>query len=82
MERDRYVITFKNNDKEQKIKEFLASKVNATAYLKELCWDIMNNRTVNNTVINDTDNENITIEDKEEQQVKKKKVGGLKNPNK
>lgn len=38
----RIVLTFKNNDKEKKIEEFLDSKLSPAGYLKELVWAVMN----------------------------------------
>ncbi len=38
----RIVITFKNNEKEKKIEEFLDSKLSPAGYLKELAWAVMN----------------------------------------
>ncbi|CEP39588.1 Uncharacterised protein [[Clostridium] sordellii] len=38
----RIVLTFKNNEKEKKIEEFLENKVSASGYLKELVWEVIN----------------------------------------
>lgn len=67
--KDRYVVTFKNNDIEQKIKNFLGTKVNATAFIKELVWDYMNN----SKQINDFENTKEIYDPK-----KNKRVGSLK----
>ena len=40
----RVVLTFKNNEKEKKIEEFLDSKLSPAGYLKELVWEVMNSR--------------------------------------
>lgn len=71
----RVVLTFKNNEKEKKIEEFLEQKVSASAYLKELVWDVINGNIVSENGIN-----NVVIskeENKEEKKYQKPKVGGF-----
>lgn len=53
----RVVLTFKNNEKEKKIEEFLDSKVSPAGYLKELVWEVINNGQISIPVIVQ-DNEN------------------------
>lgn len=68
----RIVLTFKNNDKEKKIEEFLNNKVSPSGYIKELIWEVMNNGTV--TIISSKTEES-------NQEVTKKgklKVGGFR----
>ncbi|SCJ49443.1 Uncharacterised protein [uncultured Clostridium sp.] len=38
----RVVLTFKNNEKEKKIEEFLDGKLSPAGYVKELVWAVMN----------------------------------------
>lgn len=45
----RIVLTFKDNEKEKKIEEFLTSKLSSTMYIKELVWDVMNNNQIKTT---------------------------------
>ena len=69
----RIVLTFKNNTKEKAIESFLDSKVSATAYLKELVWEAMNNGTITVPIKSEDQNQ--------EQEVVKKskpKVGGFR----
>lgn len=47
----RVVLTFKNNEKEKKIEEFLDSKVSPAGYLKELVWEVINNGQISIPVI-------------------------------
>lgn len=44
------LLTFKNNEKEKAIEKFLEDKISATAYLKELVWEKMNEKK-DNTVV-------------------------------
>ncbi|EAA0001166.1 TPA: hypothetical protein P1J70_002655 [Clostridioides difficile] len=46
----RIVLTFKNNDKEKAIEKFLDEKLSATAYLKELVWEKMQEKKDNAVV--------------------------------
>ena len=66
----RIVLTFRNNEKEQAIEEFLNDKVQATAYIKELVWSVMNNKET--TVTDITAKETL-----EEKKPSKPKVGKL-----
>lgn len=66
----RIVLTFRNNEKEQAIEKFLNDKVQATAYIKELVWSVMNNKET--TVTDITAKE--TLEEKKQP---KPKVGKL-----
>ena len=71
----RVVLTFKNNEKEKKIEAFLEEKVSASAYLKEVVWDVINGKIVSGNGIN-----NVGIskeENKEEKKSQKPKVGGV-----
>lgn len=38
----RIVLTFKNNEKEKRIEEFLDAKLSPAGYVKELVWAVMN----------------------------------------
>ncbi|WP_343349204.1 hypothetical protein [Terrisporobacter petrolearius] len=62
----RVVLTFKNNEKEKKIEEFLEQKVSASAYLKELVWDVINGNIVSENGIN-----NVVISKEENKEEKK-----------
>ncbi|MCC0654823.1 MULTISPECIES: hypothetical protein [unclassified Clostridioides] len=44
------LLTFKNNEKEKAIEKFLEDKISATAYLKELVWEKMNEKKDNDVV--------------------------------
>ncbi|MCC0697447.1 hypothetical protein [Clostridioides sp. ES-S-0048-02] len=44
------LLTFKNNEKEKAIEKFLEDKISATAYLKELVWEKMNEKKDNAVV--------------------------------
>lgn len=47
----RIVLTFKNNEKEKKIEEFLDSKLSPAGYLKELVWEVINGNQISIPVI-------------------------------
>lgn len=47
----RIVLTFKNNEKEKKIEEFLDSKLSPAGYLKELVWEVINGNQISMPVI-------------------------------
>ena len=47
----RVVLTFKNNEKEKKIEEFLDSKLSPAGYLKELVWEVINGNQISIPVI-------------------------------
>lgn len=68
----RIVLTFRNNEKEKAIEEFLDNKVQATAYIKELVWAVMNNQSVPNTEIA------LDGKKKEADKPQKPKVGGFR----
>ena len=65
----RVVLTFKNNEKEKAIESFLDNKVSASAFIKELVWEAMNN---------DTTKDNVKFEDKKNEKKIKPKVGGFR----
>lgn len=44
------LLTFKKNEKEKAIEKFLEDKISATAYLKELVWEKMNEKKDNDVV--------------------------------
>lgn len=67
----RIVLTFRNNEKEKAIEEFLNNKVQATAYIKELVWSVMNNKET--TVTDITSSEPL----KNTEKPQKPKVGKL-----
>lgn len=75
----RVVLTFKKNEKEEKIEEFLDNKVSASAYLKEVVWDIINGNLVRADMLNQGKLEDDISKYKKNksEEVKKPKVGGF-----
>lgn len=72
----RVVLTFKNNDKEKKIEEFLEGKVSPAGYLKELVWEVINGNQISMPVV--TKEQSIQADEDIIKEIpKKKKVGAL-----
>ena len=68
----RIVLTFKNNDKEKAIEDFLNNKVSPSGYIKELIWEVMNNGTIT-TILSKTEEPKQEVTKKD-----KPKVGGFR----
>ncbi|CEP79248.1 Uncharacterised protein [[Clostridium] sordellii] len=83
----RVVLTFKNNEKEKKIEEFLDSKLSPAGYLKELVWEVINGNQISIPVIakeqliqtdeDVTKEKSIELATEESLMESKKKVGGF-----
>lgn len=83
----RIVLTFKNNEKEKKIEEFLENKVSPSGYLKELVWEVINGNQISIPVIakeqsiqtdeDVTKEKSIELPTEESLMESKKKVGGF-----
>ncbi|CEN77467.1 hypothetical protein [Paraclostridium sordellii] len=83
----RVVLTFKNNEKEKKIEEFLDSKLSPAGYLKELVWEVINGNQISIPVIakeqsiqtdeDVTKEKSIELPTEESLMESKKKVGGF-----
>ena len=83
----RIVLTFKNNEKEKKIEEFLENKVSASGYLKELVWEVINGNQISIPILkkeqsiqSDTDikiEKTTELPTEESLMESKKRVGGF-----